>query len=227
MGMLSVGSQELSFEQIAKTAASREFRLVVEYDRPEGEGSGTTEIDLDVARRQEATKEAISSALRDWYDGSPATTIRSFEVVERIDCRRGESVGTTGDSRSDRTGGAETQSEAALTGDTADGGATEVESEIGSIDGPAPGVDADALSEGDVVAYYVEGPHSSVYGYVAEGIVETVPPWTRGVPGKGEVIQDKAVVDVGDRTREIPLAWIIGTTADDAVADAVDRQYPA
>jgi len=43
---------------------------------------------------------------------------------------------------------------------------------------PEPGIDADALTEGDRVAYYVEGPHSAVYGYIAEGVVEKVPPGT-------------------------------------------------
>ncbi|MCU4800921.1 hypothetical protein OB920_11125 [Halobacteria archaeon HArc-gm2] len=199
MGTLTVDDQTLSFEQIARGEADQRFVLVVEYRGAAGLESAT--VDLDVTSRRDATKGVIEDALTAWYEGQSEVTVESFEVVERIECRRGDAL--------DRGE------------DPAD------EPEVEPIDGPEPGVDADALAEGDRVAYYVEGPHSAVYGYIAEGVVEKVPPWHRGVPGQGELIADRAVLDVGDRTREVPLEWIIGSTADSTVADAVDRPYPA
>lgn len=193
MGTLSVGDQRLSFEQIAQEAADREYLLVIEYQRARGMESETVELALDVAGRQETTKDTVQDALRKWSQRSPGTTIQSFEVVEQVECRRGERIPENGKPGPE------------------------------AIDGPVPGVDAGELSPGDRVAYYVDGPHSSVYGYVAEGVVEKVPPWKRGGPSATELVRDRAVLEVGDRTREIPLAWIIGSTDDEDVADAVDR----
>ena len=198
MGTLTVGDQTLSFEQIARAEADHELVLVVEYRGAAGLESAT--VDLDVTSRRDATKDGIADALAAWSESQSGVTIESFEVVERIECRRGDSL---------------------------DCGEDPVEDGVEPIDGPEPGIDADALTEGDRVAYYVEGPHSAVYGYIAEGVVEKVPPWHRGVPGQGELIADRAVLDVGDRTREVPLEWIVGSTGDSAVADAVDREYPA
>ena len=204
MGEFAIGDQTLSYEQIAQSDAQHRYLLEISFRPSPSKQRETERKQLEIERRQEATQDRIETALHEWFtDRSDSVVIESYEVLEQIDCRRG--------------------------------GLVETDAERGVSDAPIssstkstePGVDSSDISEGDRVAYYVQGPDSSVYGYISEGIVEEVPPWEEGSQSRSHTITDEALLDLGDRTKKIPLEWIIGSTDDPAVDAAIDRRRDA
>lgn len=200
MGELTVDDQTLTYEQIAESAADRSVAIEIEYSRRYVDGSERERIELDADRRGDVTKDLIEATLADWHEERGNVVVETYEVLEEVECRRGELVEVDhGRSRS-----------------------TEVPE-----DKPEPGVDARVLEEGQVVAYYVGGPGHDIYGYVSEGVVEALPPWSRSPGDNGDAVTDAVRMDVGGRSKEIPLAWIVGPVDSEEVADAVDRPREA
>lgn len=207
MGGISVGEQDLICEQVARDDAETRFVLRIEYER--GSSAGVDRVGLDVDSRMGVTEAVVTEAIREWRSDSGRKFVRSFEVYERIDCRRG---GPTEETREQwQIGEAGTPNESRTSSRNAK---PELDEPVG-------------FSAGDRVAYYVQGPDSTVYGYVAEARVEKAPPWTKGAPGREEWFVDSAILERSGDTKEIPLEWIIGTTDDDEIAAMVDRPYDA
>lgn len=204
MSVFSVGEQELFCEQTSRADAETRFVLRIEYER--GSTAGVDRIELDADSRMAVTEEVVVDAIQKWDSESVREFVRSFDVYERTECRSG---GPTEESRERWMIGSPGTDE----DDGTSGG------EVEAIENPV------GFSAGDRVAYYVQGPESSVYGYVAEARVEKAPPWMKGSPGRADRIVNQAVLERGDDTKEIPLEWIIGTTDDDDVAAQVDRPY--
>lgn len=200
MAELTVRDQTLTYEQIAEESADRSYVVEIEYGRRYVEGTSTDRIRLSPSRRSEVTREVLAERLAEWCEDDPEVTIESYQVIEEVECRSGELVEVDRDSP-----GAEALPD----------------------DKPDPGVAASELSVGDRVAYYVGGPGHGIYGYVSEGIVEAVPPWDRSPHRHSETVTDAVELDVGDRTKEIPLAWIVGTVDSREVADAIDKPREA
>ena len=206
MGTFSVEDQVLECEQVSRASAEPSFVLRIEYER--GSDVNVDRVELDVDSRMEVTENVTAKALDEWHSSAGPAFVRSFDVYERIECRHG---GPTDETREkwmiDASKGPDS------------GGRTEFSEDDEVAVVPI------GFSVGDLVAYYVQGPDSSVYGYVAEARVEKTPPWTRGTPGRGERVVDSALLDRGGRSREIPLEWIIGKTEADDIASQVDRPY--
>lgn len=195
MGEFTVSDQVLTFEQVSEDDAERSFVLEVEYGREYVDRTSTDRIPLDVSRRRAVTRDLVRESLAEWFDGESDARIRSYEVREEVECRRGALQRIEGGDRTPEV----------------------------PPDKPAPGVDPRSLTPGDRVAYYVGGPGHDIYGYLSEGIVEEVPPWSRSPHHHGETITDAVRLDVGGRVKETPLAWIVGSTDDPEVAEAIDR----
>lgn len=195
MGELTVSDHTLTFEQISEDSADRSYVLTVEYGRRYVDATSTDRVPLSVSDREAVTRDVVEDALEEWFEAESDVTIRSYEVLETIECRRGELEDVERD---------------VSTSNVPEGK-------------PVPGVDARTLTQGDRVAYYVGGPGHDIYGYISEGIVEDVPPWSRSPHRHSETVTDAARLDVGGRTKEIPLAWIVGPVDSEEIADAVDR----
>lgn len=204
MGEFAIDDQTLSYEQIAQSDAQHRYLLEISFRRAPSKQRETARQLLDIERRQDATQDRIETALREWFtDRSDSVVIESYEVLEQIDCRRGAVV--------------ETDAE---------------RGESNALSSPSSknterGVDASEISEDDRVAYYVQGPDSSVYGYISEGIVQKVPPWEEGSQSRSQTVTEDALLDLGDRTKKIPLEWIIGSTDDPDVDAAIGRRRDA
>lgn len=194
MGEFTVSDQVVTFEQVSAEDAERSFVLVVEYGHEYVDRTSTERIPLEVSRRRAVTRDLVRETLAEWAEASGAT-IRSYEVLEEVECRRGDLVRVEGE---------------ASTPDL-------------PPDKPVPGVDPRSLTPGDRVAYYVGGPGDDVYGHLSEGIVEDVPPWNRSPQRPDETVTDAVRLDVGGRVKEIPLGWIVGPSDDAEVAEAIDR----
>lgn len=195
MGELPVADQVLTFEQVSADDAERSFVLEVEYGHEYVDRTSTERIPLDVSRRRAVTRDLVREVLADWVSEQSDATIRSYDVVEEVECRCGDLVRVEG---------------------------RDPTPEVPS-DKPAPGVDPRSLTPGDRVAYYVGGPGDDIYGHLSEGVVEDVPPWNRSPHRHGETVTDAVRLDVGGRIKETPLAWIVGPTDDPEVAEAIDR----
>jgi len=204
MGEFAIGDQTLSYEQIAQSDAQHRYLLEITFRPSPSKQRETERKQLDTERRQGATRDRIETALREWFtDRSDSVVIESYEVLEQIGCRRGALVET------DAERGESDASSSSSTKNT------------------EPGVDASVISEGDRVAYYVQGPDSSVYGYISEGIIERVPPWEEGPPSRSHTVTEEVLLDLGDRTKKIPLEWIIGSTDDPDIDAVIDRRRDA
>ena len=199
-----LGDQTLSFEEIAKSDAQRRYLLEIKCRHSDSQTTDTEHRYLDISRRQDATQDRIATPLQEWYDEQPTdVVVESYEILEQLDCRRGEFVDTEPESAPSRP-------QRSL-----------------SDEKPTPGVDPDGLHEGDRVAYYVKGPTSRVYGYISNYIVKKAPSWEEGLPSRSTTITEEAPLDLGDRTKKIPLVWIIGTVDDPEVDAAIERRRDA
>lgn len=205
MGEFSVGDLDLFCERVSREDAETAFVVRIDYER--GSTASVDRVELDVDSRMGVTEDVVAEAIREWRSETKREFVRSFEVYERIECRHGRSAEET---REQRASGS---SERGTNGNGTRG------QEAPELDEPVD------FSAGDRVAYYVQGPGSSVYGHVAEGRVENAPPWTKGAPGRERWFVESAVLERGGDTKEIPLEWIIGTTDDEVVAAQVDRAY--
>lgn len=197
MGTLTIDNQTVSYETIAESAADRSYVIEIEYSRRFADETERTAIDLPAVGRDEVTRDAVEEHLADWYAGQGGITIEGYEVIERVECRRGELQTVERDRPTS-----------------------------GPADKPDPGVAADDLAEGELIAYYVGGPDHEIYGHISEGLVVALPPWSRDPPESNPTVTDAVLVDTGDRHKEIPLAWIVGSVADSEIGEAVDRPRP-
>jgi len=194
MSEFEIAGERFSYNIISKGDADLEYLLQIEYSGPSAESTAT--ISLGVSGRGDATKKVILKRLREWSENNPEMEIQSFEVAERQVCREGTHLGTV----------AETDVAAA-------------DSDI-----PGPGVSPSSVSVGDRVAYYVQGPGSTIYGYISEGIVDGVHP-EEDYP---KVATSGCVeLDTGEQSKMIPLAWVVGDATEPAIEDAIDRPRPS
>lgn len=149
MGELSIDGQRISYEPIAVADADRRYALEIEYGWPDGTTTDHHREELSVSRRGDVTRELVENALSEWFDGVGNVIVRRYELVEEVECRRGELLDV------------------------------ERESPSLPEDKPLPGVDPETVTVGDRIAYYVDGPGSEVYGHLSEAVVEEVPPRSR------------------------------------------------
>jgi len=196
MSEFEADGERFSYNIIAAADAESEFVLEIEYSGGEEDEPATTTVSLGVSERGDATKEVVVGRLKEWSGNNPGLEVESFEVTERQVCRSGKHLGSV------------EQKE-------------EVEIEVEELE---PGVVPADVSTGDRVAYYVQGPGSTVYGYLTEGVVEAVSP-NREHPK----VESPGLVelDVGEQTKEVPLAWVVGDATKPAVQDAIDRPRPS
>lgn len=196
MSEFEADGERFSYNIISEADAESEFVLEIEYSGGEREEHATTTVSLGVSERGSATKEVVIGRLREWSENNPRLAMESFEVTERQVCRSGKHLGSV------------EQEE-------------EVEIEVEELE---PGVPPSDVSPGERVAYYVQGPGSSVYGYLTEGVVEDVSPNREHpkveMPGLVEL-------DVGEQMKEVPLAWVVGDATEPTVQDAIDRPRPS
>lgn len=194
MSEFEVDGERFSYNIISEGDAESEFVLEIEYSGGERDEHGTATVSLGVSERGSATKKVVIGRLREWSENNPRLAMESFEVTERQVCRSGKHLGPVEE---------------------------EVEVDVEELE---PGVPPSDVSPGDRVAYYAQGPGSSVYGYLTEGVVDTVSPNREHpkveVPGLVEL-------DVGEQMKEVPLAWVVGDATETTIQEAIDRPRPS
>lgn len=196
MGKVSIAGSKFSIEVVSR-GEQVTFRLVVEYETPGGDrlvGQST----LPVESRSEVTTDTLSAALTEWADGRDVATVTGFSVVEEQVARRGGEVPEAGD---------ETLLVEPSERDVASGQTTRKAT-----------ARASRYVEGDHLLYYEGGPESAVYGYTTEGVVTEAPPIEHQ---HRENEPDKIRLNVGERTKLVPLAWVIGHA--DEADEPVDK----
>ncbi|AQL44762.1 hypothetical protein BV210_18610 (plasmid) [Halorientalis sp. IM1011] len=191
MATISVDDETLSVEVVAAETDCN-YYIRVEYDDSTGSRQ-RTEWQLEVDSRSELTVDRIEQILTEWTSSrDDVASLTSFSI-QRVDiARRGTS--TTDEASS---GTADNQ----------------------PID-PATATSRFPYSPGDRIAYYVDGPDSTVYGYTTEAVVTELPPIQKQ---NREPIRGKVEIDTGADTKVIPDDWIVGPAADVTVDKPNDR----
>jgi hypothetical protein len=185
MGKVSIAESEFESEVVSR-GEQVTFRLVVEYETPSGD-EFVERSTLAADSRSDLTTEAVSAALTEWADERDVAAVSGFSVVEEQLARRGGEAPDTGDE--------------ALLVDPSD---RETKSELTTEEAVAR---SSRYVEGDHLLYYEGGPDSTVYGHTTEGIVAEAPPIEHQ---HRENEPDKIRLDVGKRTKIVPLEWVIG-----------------
>jgi hypothetical protein len=170
------------------------FRLVIEYETVTGERV-VERSTLSAESRSGVTADEISASLDEWAAERDVGTVVGFAVVEERLARR------AGEFEAPRE-------EARLVdpSERAAGRASEATARTSRY------------VEGDHLIYYEGGPDSTVYGYATEGIVAEAPPIEHQ---HRENESDKIRLDVGDRTKLVPLSWVIGHAGE--VEEPIDK----
>ncbi|MFB6084875.1 MAG: hypothetical protein ABEJ94_11600 [Halorientalis sp.] len=193
MSRVSIAGREFDVDVVSRDEHVT-FRLVVEYET--GDGKRLVERStLAVDSRSELTTDAVSAALTEWADGRDVATVVGFTVVEeRLARRAGEFEGA--------------------------GDALLVDPKESTADQSSERVVAGAsrYAEGDHLLYHEGGPDSAVYGYTTEGIVAEAPPIEHQ---HRENEPDRIRLDVGERTKLVPVEWVIGHV--DEVDEPIDK----
>ncbi|WP_336000677.1 hypothetical protein [Halorientalis halophila] len=185
MSKVSIAGREFDVEVVSENEQV-DFRLVVEYETVAGDRY-VERTTLEATGRAEISVEALSTTLADWEAAREVDEVLGFAVVEeRLARRAGEFEGAGGD--------------ALLVDPEERSVATAREPGQGS---PAPS----RYVEGDHLIYYEGGPDSSVYGHTTEGLVAEAPPIEHQ---HRENEPDKVRLDVGGRTKLVPLEWVVG-----------------
>ncbi|RXK46352.1 hypothetical protein [Halorientalis pallida] len=185
MGKVSITGSEFEIEVVSR-GEQVTFRLVVEYET-DGRHRFVERMPLSAESRSEVTTNAVSAALTEWAAERDVADVVGFTVVEEQVARRG---GETPDAK-----------DQALLVDPSD---RETTSEQTSEEAVAR---SSRYVEGDHLLYYEGGQDSTVYGYTTEGIVAEAPPIEHQ---HRENEPDKIRLDVGKRTKLVPLEWVIG-----------------
>ncbi len=185
MGKVSIAGSEFKLEVVSRDEQVT-FRLVIEYETPTG-NRFVEQSTLAAESRSDLTADAVSAALAEWADEREVSVVTGFSVVETQLARRG--------------------------GEAPDAGGEALLVDPSERDTTSGGGTAEAVArssryvEGDHLRYYEGGPDSSVYGYTTEGVVVEAPPiehqHRENEPGKIRL-------DVGERTKLVPLSWVIG-----------------
>ncbi|AQL42337.1 hypothetical protein BV210_06250 [Halorientalis sp. IM1011] len=196
MGKVSIAGSEFEIDVVSR-GEQVTFRLVVEYETAGGDRS-VERSTLAVDSRSDLTTDAVSAALTEWADGRDVAEVTGFAVVEEQLARRG--------------------------GETPDAGEEAVLVDPDEQDAASGQATAEAVGrssryvEGDHLVYYEGGPDSTVYGYTTEGIVAEAPPIEHQ---HRENEPDKIRLDVGERTKLVPLEWVVGHV--EAVDEPIDN----
>ncbi|SDF91106.1 hypothetical protein [Halorientalis regularis] len=185
MGKVSIAGSEFEVGVVSR-GEQVTFRLVVEYETAGGDRV-VERSTLAVDSRSELTTDAVSAALTEWADERDVAEVVGFAVVEEQPARRGGEPPNVG--------------EAALLVDPSD---RDTMSEQATEEAVAR---SSWYVEGDHLLYHEGGPDSTVYGYTTEGIVAEAPPIEHQ---HRENEPDKIRLDVGKRTKLVPLEWVIG-----------------
>ncbi|WP_424016563.1 hypothetical protein ACOZ4N_11720 [Halorientalis pallida] len=196
MGKVSIAGSEFEIGVVSR-GEQVTFRLVVEYETAGGDRF-VERSTLAAESRSELTTDAVSAALTEWADERDIAEVVGFTVVEEQLARRGGERPDAGDE--------------ALLVDPSD---RDVSTEQPSAEAVAR---ASRYVEGDHLLYYEGGQDSTVYGYTTEGIVAEAPPIEHQ---HRENEPDKIRLDVGKRTKLVPLEWVIGHA--DEVDDPIDK----
>ena len=182
MATISVDDETLSVEVVAAETDCN-YYIRVEYDDPTGLRQ-RTEWQLEVDSRSELTVDRIEQILTEWTSSrDDVASLVSFSIQQVDIARRGAS-----------------------TTDEASSGTADDQ----PID-PATATSEVQYSRGDRIAYYVDGPDSTVYGYTTEAVVTELPPIQKQ---QREPIRGKVEIDTGPDTKLIPTDWISGLAAD-------------
>ena len=182
MAEITVGDDTLDVDIIAADTESQ-FYIRVEYEDPAGERR-RNEWQLDVDKRSELTVDWIEQTLSQWSERRDDVASLGSFLIQRVDvARRGANI--------------DTDSATSPTDDQ-------------PID-PATATSDFPYAQGDRIAYYVDGPDSTVYGYTTDAIVTELPPIHKQ---HREPIQGKVEIDTGIDTKLIPTDWVVGPAAD-------------
>lgn len=191
MATISVDDETLSVEVLAAETDCNYYIRVV-YDDPTGSRQ-RTEWQLEVDNRSELTVDRIEQILTDWKSSrDDVASLASFSIQQVDIARRGTS--TTAEASSER---ADDQP---------------IDTATATSEFP--------YSPGDRIAYYVDGPDSTVYGYSTEAVVTELPPIQKQ---NREPIRGKVEIDTRPDTKLIPADWVVGLAADVTVDKPNDR----
>ena len=185
MGKVSIAGREFEIGVVSR-GEQVTFRLVVEYETDGGDRF-VEQSTLAVESRSELTTDAVSAALTEWAAERAVAEVVGFSVVEEQVARRGGETPDAGDG--------------ALLVDPSDRETTADQTTEEAV------ARASRYVEGDHLLYYEGGQDSTVYGYTTEGIVTEAPPIEHQ---HRENEPDKIRLDVGKRTKLVPLEWVIG-----------------
>lgn len=192
MAKITVDGGTLSVEVVAADAEAR-FNMFATFQDPAGRQQHER-WELDIESRGDLTVEWIEQTLTDWADGrDDVAAIQGFEIQKIDPARRG----TAADSES-----------------------SPVEEQVTrvppSMEATVPKSDV-SVGPGDLIAYYVDGPDSAVYGHTTEAVVEDVPPIRKQ---NRDPVHGKVKINTGRDTKLIPVEWVAGP------ADEVDVDHP-
>lgn len=186
MTQISIGDDNLDVEVVAEGTDSQ-FYIRVEFEDIDG-NRRRNEWQLNVENRRGMTIEWIEEMLTEWKARRDDVASLATFSIQKVDVAR---RGYRTDLKGAPTPPADPTDEESLLG----------QANTGEF----------KYSVGDRIAYYVDGPESTIYGYTTDAIVIDLPPIERR---NKEPIQEKAEVDTGVNTKLIPTEWIVGPASE-------------